>query len=46
MNQIDLALEQLDGEMIKTENDLSFKMSIPNVEKGMFDLLDRQNKTV
>ena len=35
MNQIDLALEQLDGDMIKNESDLSFKMSMPTVEKGL-----------
>lgn len=37
MNQIDLALEQLDGETIKNESDLSFKMSITTVEKGLND---------
>ena len=38
MNQIDLALEQLDGESIKNENDLSFKMSMPTMEKGLTNL--------
>lgn len=38
MNQIDLALEQLDAETIKTESDLSFKMSITTVEKGLKEM--------
>ncbi|CAF2078967.1 unnamed protein product [Rotaria magnacalcarata] len=33
MNKIDLAISQLDAESIKTENDLSFKMSITTVDK-------------
>ncbi len=34
MNKIELALNQLDAEIIKNENDLSFKMSITTIEKG------------
>lgn len=34
MNKIELALNQLDPEIIKNENDLSFKMSITTIEKG------------
>lgn len=35
MNKVDLALNQLDAEVIKTENDLSFKMSVTTIDKGM-----------
>ncbi len=34
MNKIELALNQLDGEIIKNENDLSFKMPITTIDKG------------
>lgn len=34
MNKVDSALNQLDAESIKTENDLSFKMPITTVDKG------------
>jgi hypothetical protein len=34
MNKIELALNQLDAEIIKNENDLSFKMSITTIDKG------------
>jgi hypothetical protein len=34
MNKIELALHQLDTEIIKTENDLSFKMPITTIDKG------------
>jgi len=34
MNKIELALNQLDAEIIKNENDLSFKMPITTVDKG------------
>ena len=33
MNKIELALHQLDTEIIKNENDLSFKMPITTIEK-------------
>jgi hypothetical protein len=33
MNKIELALHQLDTEIIKNENDLSFKMPITPIEK-------------
>ncbi|CAF0720175.1 unnamed protein product [Rotaria sordida] len=33
MNKIELALNQLDAEMIKNENDLSFKMPITTIDK-------------
>jgi hypothetical protein len=34
MNKVELALNQLDAETIKNDNDLSFKMSITTVDKG------------
>ncbi len=34
MNKIELALHQLDTEIIKNENDLSFKMPITIIDKG------------
>jgi hypothetical protein len=34
MNKIELALNQLDAEIIKNENDLSFKMPITTIDKG------------
>lgn len=34
MNKIELALNQLDADVIKNETDLSFKISLPTVDKG------------
>jgi len=34
MNKIELALNQLDTDVIKNETDLSFKISLPTVDKG------------
>ena len=34
MNEVDASLNQLDAEIIKTENDLSFKIPFTTIDKG------------
>jgi hypothetical protein len=45
MNKIELALNQLDAEIIKNENDLSFKIPITTIDKNIEEKSDTPETT-
>lgn len=45
MNKIELALNQLDAEIIKNENDLSFKIPITTTDKNLEEKSDTPETT-
>lgn len=45
MNKIELALNQLDPETIKSENDLSFKIPLTTIEKNLEEKSDTPDIT-
>jgi hypothetical protein len=45
MNKIELALSHLDAEIIKNENDLSFKIPITTIDKSIEEKSDTPEST-